>query len=473
MDLKLLTIKKIQKGLANKEFTAEEIAQAVFDRINEKEKDIHAYLELMKESALKQAKEIDEKIKNNEDIGVLAGVPIAIKDNILVDSVKCTAASKILENYIAPYDATVIKKLKSEDAILIGKTNCDEFAMGSSTENSAFGPTKNPHDLERVPGGSSGGSAAAVVADECIAAIGSDTGGSIRQPASFCGAVGFKPTYGRVSRYGLMAYASSLDQIGPLAKAAEDTEIILNVIEGQDNNDSTSASDEKYKNDEAIDIKKLTIGIPKEYFVEGIDSKVESAVHKAISEYEKVGAKIVEISLPYTEFALASYYIICTAEASSNLARYDSIRYGLYKKGKNLLDGYTKTRHEGFGDEVKKRIMLGTYVLSAGYYDAYYLTAQKARTLIKDDFVKAFKKVDVIMTPTSPTTAFKIGEKMNDPVAMYLSDIYTVSVNLAGLPAVSIPCQKDGLPIGLQIIGNQFEDKKVLKTAQIYENISN
>lgn len=483
MDLHNLTIKKIQQGLATKDFSATELAQAILGCIDKKEKNINAYLEVMRENALKQAGEVDEKIKNNEKVGDLAGVPIAVKDNILVKDARCTSGSKILENYIAPYDATVVKKLKQEGAIIIGKTNCDEFAMGSSTENSAFGSTKNPCDLERVPGGSSGGSAAAVAADECIAALGSDTGGSIRQPASFCGIVGLKPTYGRVSRYGLMAYASSLDQIGPLAKNAEDAEIILKIIEGQDGMDATSMPHSHYLASD-IDVEKikdLRIGIPKEYFVEGINPRVEGLVREAISEYENLGAKIIEVSLPHMEYALSAYYIICTAEASANLARYDGMRYGFSKKGKDLLEEYIKTRQEGFGDEVKRRIMLGTYVLSAGYYEAYYLTAQKVRTLIKKDFVKAFKKVDVLMAPTAPTAAFKIGEKINNPVSMYLSDIYTVSINLAGLPAISVPCdltcqenktdETNKLPVGLQIIGNHFDDNKIIKIAQIYENI--
>lgn len=456
MKLNELTIKKAHEGLMKRDFSAVELLQAVLSAIN---KDINAYLFINDD--LKKAKQVDQKIKNGEKIRVLEGIPLAIKDNIMVKGMKCTAGSKILENYLAPYNATVMKRLK--DAIVVGKTNLDEFAMGSSTENSAFGPTKNPRDLERVPGGSSGGSAAVVAANECIAALGSDTGGSIRQPASFCGVVGLKPTYGRVSRSGLIAYASSLDQIGSLTKTVEDAEIILKMIEGRDKKDSTSSEINEQN------IAGLKIGIPKEYFIEGIAPEVENAVRGAILEYEKAGAKIVEISLPHTEYALPAYYIISTAEASSNLARFDGIKYGLSKQGKDLLDGYLETR-DNFGQEVKRRIMLGTYVLSAGYYDAYYLKAQKVRSLIKDDFVKAFKKVDVIMTPTSPTTAFKFGEK-SDPVSMYLSDVYTVSINLAGLPAISIPCKTEGLPVGLQIIGNYFQDGKIIETAKMYENI--
>ena len=385
---------------------------------------------------------------------------------------------KILENYIAPYDATVIKKIKKSGAVIIGKTNLDEFAMGSSTENSAFGPTKNPRDLDYVPGGSSGGSAAAVSDDQCIYALGSDTGGSIRQPASFCGVVGLKPTYGTVSRSGLIAFASSLDQIGPLTKTVEDSQIVFNAISGKDRMDSTTSDwEQKTKNK----TEKLKIGIPKEYFIEGIDPEVERAIKKAISQYEKMGFKITEVSLPHAEYALPVYYIIMPAEASSNLARYDGIKYGLSEEGKDLLEGYLKTRKEGFGDEVKRRIMLGTYVLSAGYYDAYYLKAQKVRTLIKNDFIKAFEKVDILITPTAPTPAFKIGQKIDDPVSMYLSDIYTISVNLAGLPAMSIPCsprcsssevggEVNKLPIGLQIIGRHFGETDIFKAARDYES---
>lgn len=453
MKLNELTIKKAHEGLVKKEFSTVELQQAVLSSVN---KNLNAYLSINED--FKKAREVDEKIQRGEEIGILEGIPLAVKDNIMVRNMKCTAGSKLLENYTASYNATAVK-----DMFVVGKTNLDEFGMGSSTENSAFGLTKNPHDLERVPGGSSGGSAAAVASNGCIAALGSDTGGSIRQPASFCGVVGLKPTYGRVSRYGLIAYASSLDQIGPLTKTVEDAEILLKAIEGKDEKDSTS-SEITEKN-----ISGLKIGIPKEYFVEGIAPEVEKAVKEAIKQYEKMGAKIMEVSLPHTSYALPSYYIISTAEASSNLARYDGIKYGLSEKGKDLLEGYLKTR-ENFGKEVKRRIMLGTYVLSAGYYDAYYLKAQKVRALIKDDFVKAFKKVDILMTPTSPTTAFKIGEK-SDPISMYLSDIYTVSINLAGLPAISIPCQKEDLPIGLQIIGNYFQDGKIIEVAKMYENI--
>ena len=467
MELNKLTIKQAHNGLKNKDFSAIELTESVLNKIKSQNNSIHAYLTITEELALSQARKVDKKIQNKEKIGILEGIPVAVKDAILVEGIKCTAGSKILENYIAPYDATVIKKLRKAGAIFVGKTNLDEFTMGASGENSAFGPTKNPHDLERVPGGSSSGSAAAVADNQCIYALGSDTGGSIRQPASMCGIVGLKTTYGRVSRYGLIAHASSLDQIGPITKTPEDARIVFDIIKGKDEFDSTSIAEKRDGQIQEIDIKNLKIGVPKEYFVEGIDPRVEEIVKKTISNYEKAGAKIIEVSLPHTEYALACYYIIMPAEACSNLARYDGIKYGLSIDDDNLLEGYLKTRRQGFGDEVRRRIMLGTYVLSAGYYDAYYLKAQKVRTLIKKDFDKAFEKVDVLMTPTSPVTAFKLGEKTNDPVAMYLSDIYTVSVNLAGLPAISIPCGEiNGLPVGLQIIGNQFADEKIIQIAQ-------
>ena len=471
MSLNQLSIKQAHQGLIKKEFSAVELTEAVLSQIRKTDNKVHAYLFLTEELALSQAKRIDKKIANKEKIDWLAGLPLAIKDIILVEGVKCTAGSRILENYLSPYDATVIKKLKKAGAVIIGKTNLDEFAMGSSTENSAFGPTKNPYDLERVPGGSSGGSAAALAAEECIYALGSDTGGSVRQPASFCGVVGLKPTYGRVSRYGLIAFASSLDQIGLMAKTAEDAQMVFKAIGGQDEMDSTSLNPRKVK-PLASNIGDLKIGLPKEYFIKGIDPAVEKTVREAISQYEKMGAKITEVSLPHAEYALAVYYIIMPAEASSNLARYDGIKYGLSKRVNHLLEGYLETRQLGFGDEVRRRIMLGTFTLSAGYYEAYYLKAQKVRTLIREDFAKAFEKVDVLMTPTAPTTAFKIGEKIDNPLSMYLSDIYTVSVNLAGLPAVSIPCgKKNKLPVGLQIIGRHFEEEKILKVAQMYENL--
>ncbi len=468
MNLNKLTITQAHQGLKKKEFSSVELTEAVLIQIKERNQEIGAYLTITEELALKQAHRIDKKIAHNEEISVLAGIPIAVKDIILVDGIKCTAGSKILENYIAPYDATVIKKLKKAGAVIIGKTNLDEFAMGSSGENSGFYPTKNPHDLKRVPGGSSSGSAAAVADNQCLYSLGSDTGGSIRQPASLCGAVGLKPTYGRVSRYGLIAFASSLDQIGPIAKTAEDVQIVFDAIKGKDEKDSTSLESEGRNS--KLEIKNLRIGIPKEYFIKGLDLEVEKTVKQAIDKYKEMGAQVAEVSLPHAEYALSCYYIIQPAEASANLARYDGIKYALSEKGKDLLAGYLKTRQKGFGNEARRRIMIGAYVLSAGYYDAYYLKAQKVRTLIKQDFDNVFKKVDVLMGPASPTLAFKLGEKADDPVSMYLADIYTVSANLAGVPAISIPCgQIDKLPVGLQIIGQQFDDEKILQVAQMYK----
>jgi len=471
MDLTTLTIAKAQEGLKKKDFSVVELTKAFLDKIKKEDKEIKAFLSLNEDLALEKAKEIDASASKN--FPPLTGIPVAIKDIIQVKGLRCTAGSKILENYIAPYDATVVKRLKDLGAVILGKTNLDEFAMGASTENSGFGPTKNPHDLTRVPGGSSGGSAAAVAANMAVYASGSDTGGSIRQPASFCGVVGLKPTYGAVSRYGLIAFASSLDQIGPITKTVEDCQIVFEAISGEDELDSTSV---KFRSDSSkLDIKKLKIGVPKEYFVKGMDLKVEKVVKEAIKKYTDMGAKVQEISLPHTEFALACYYIIATAEASANLARYDGIKYGFSKKeAKSLMDIYLESRGEGFGPEVRRRIMLGTYALSSGYYEAYYLKAQKVRTLIKEDFTKAFKKVDVIMTPVAPTPAFKLGEKVSDPLSMYLSDIFTVSVSLAGLPALSLSAGKIGkLPVGLQIIGKPFEEPKILETGKLLEKHGN
>ena len=471
MKLTDLTIVKAHQGLLKKEFSAISLCKAYLDKIKEKDKEIFSYLTVTKDLALSQAKKNDDLISKKRNLSFLSGIPAAIKDIILIQDVRCTAASKILENYIAPYDATVIKKLKAENVVFLGKTNMDEFAMGSSTENSAFGPTRNPHDLTRVAGGSSGGSAAAVANNECVYALGSDTGGSIRLPASFCGVVGLKPTYGAVSRYGLIAFASSLDQIGPITKTVKDAKIVFDAIKGKDPFDSTSVDGPKKEN-LRLKIKNLRIGIPKEYFVKGIDPEVEKLIKQAIKKYEEMGAKIEEVSLPHTEYALPSYYIISPSEASANLARYDGIKYGFSDKtAKNLMDVYLKSREKGFGDEVRRRIMLGTYALSSGYYEAYYLKAQKVRTLIREDFKKVFKKVNIILTPTSPFTAFKIGEKIKDPLSMYLVDIYTVSVNLAGLPALSLPCGKvNNLPVGLQIIGKPFEEDLILETGQALEN---
>jgi len=474
MDLTKLTIKETHQGLIKKEFSALELCKAYLDKIKEKDREIFSYLTVVEDLALAQAKQVDEKIHHGENIHLLTGIPSAIKDNILVENIKCTAGSKILENYIAPYDASCIKKLRQQGAVILGKTNLDEFAMGSSTENSAFGPTRNPHEVSRVPGGSSGGSAAAVAANMCCYALGSDTGGSIRLPASFCGAVGLKPTYGAVSRYGLIAFASSLDQIGPITKNVEDAKIVFEVIKGKDDLDSTSIENPKIGNWK-LKIGNLRIGVPREYFVKGIDPEVEKVIKKAIKKYEEMGAKIEEVSLPHTEYALPAYYIINPSEASANLARYDGIKYGFSiektEKPKNLLDVYLQSREEGFGEEVRRRIMLGTYALSAGYYEAYYLRAQKVRTLIRGDFEKAFEKVDAIFTPVSPFLPFKIGERIEDPLSMYLVDIYTVSINMVGLPALSLPCGKVGkLPVGLQIIGRAFEENKILEIGQAFEN---
>ena len=478
MKLTDLTIIQAHQGLKKKEFSALELCKAYLEKIKEKDKEIFAFLTVIENLALSQAKKIDDLISVGKEISILAGLPCAIKDIILVEDVKCTAGSKILENYIAPYDATVIKKLKSEGCLILGKTNLDEFAMGSSTENSAFGPTHNPHDLTRVPGGSSGGSAAAVAANECVYALGSDTGGSIRLPASFCGVVGLKPTYGAVSRYGLIAFASSLDQIGPITKTVEDCKIVFEAIKGWDDMDSTSVelSQKPKTKNEKLNLKEIKIGIPKEYFIKGIDGEVKKAIEATIKKYQEMGAKIAEVSLPHTEYALPAYYIINPSEASANLSRYDGIKYGFSKKQEtrnkkqDLLDVYLKSREEGFGQEVRRRIMLGTYSLSAGYYEAYYLRAQKVRTLVKKDFEKVFEKVDCLLTPVSPFVAFKIGEKIKDPLSMYLVDVYTVSVNLAGLPALSLPCGKAGsLPVGLQIIGKPFEENRILEIGEIFE----
>jgi aspartyl-tRNA(Asn)/glutamyl-tRNA(Gln) amidotransferase subunit A len=484
MELAKLNIAGAQKGLKNKEFSATELTQAFLAQIEKQDKDIHAYLAQTEDLALAQARKVDEKIAAGGEMGDLEGIPCAIKDVILLEGVPCTAGSKILENYIAPYDATVVERLKKAGAVFLGKTNMDEFAMGSSTENSAYGITRNPRALERVPGGSSGGSAAAVAADECIFSLGSDTGGSIRQPASFCGVVGLKPTYGAVSRYGLMAMASSLDQIGPFAKNVQDCKTVFDSIKGRDPKDSTSAVLAQEVNWE-LNLKDLRIGLPKEYFAKGIDPEVEKLVKGAIKKIEAAGAQVQEISLPYSEYALACYYIIMPCEVSANLARYDGIKYGASAISdkqfaiSDLLDVYLKTRGHYFGAEPRRRIMLGTYALSAGYYDAYYLKAQKVRTKILEDFTKAFAKVDVILTPVSPTPPFKFGEKIDDPIKMYLSDIYTVPINLAGVPALSILCgniappagEAGKLPVGLQIIGKHFSEDLIFKVAQACEQL--
>src|SRR3989338_4675941 len=476
MILTELTISQAHQCLKKKEFSATELCRAYFNNIESTNKEIFAFLALREDLALSEAKKADDLIACAQDFPILTGIPIAVKDNILVEGTKCTAASKMLENYVAPYDATVIKKLKKQGAVILGKTNLDEFAMGSSTENSWFGPTRNPNDLTRVPGGSSGGSAASVAGKMALAALGSDTGGSIRLPASFCGVVGLKPTYGAVSRFGLMAFASSLDQIGPITKTVEDAKIVFEAIKGKDKMDSTSVESQFPINNFQFSIKDLRIGVPKEYFVKGIDPEVEKIIGAAIKKYGEVGAEIIEVSLPHTEYALPAYYIINPSEASANLARYDGIRYGYSEvqnpksKIQNLLDVYMETRGKGFGAEVRRRIMLGTYALSSGYYEAYYKRAQKVTTKVIEDFNNAFKKVDLIFTPTSPVLPFKIGEKIDDPLAMYLVDVYTVSINLAGLPALSVPCSGAGkLPVGLQIIGKPFEENKIFEAGKICE----
>ncbi|MGZ3525459.1 MAG: Asp-tRNA(Asn)/Glu-tRNA(Gln) amidotransferase subunit GatA [Thermodesulfobacteriota bacterium] len=457
-----------------KEVSSREVTEALYRRIHGVDGRIRAYLMLTEEEAFRQADQVDGKIAKGEQIGDLAGIPLGLKDILCTKGIETTCASKILKGYIPFYDATVIQRLRERDGVFLGKLNMDEFAMGSSTENSGFQITRNPWDLNRIPGGSSGGSAAAVAADECIAALGTDTGGSIRQPAACCGVVGLKPTYGRVSRYGLVAFASSLDQIGPITKDVEDCAILMNAICGYDPCDSTSVNVEvpDYKQSLKKDIKEIRIGIPEEYFIEGIDPEVEKSVRDAIDSFRKWGAEIQTISLPHTEYAVAIYYIIATAEASSNLARYDGVKYGFRSKGyRDLMEMYTQTRAKGFGKEVKRRIILGTYVLSAGYYDAYYRKASQVRTLMRKDFEEAFQKVDVIVAPTAPTPAFRIGEKTEDPLQMYLSDIHTIPVNLAGIPAMSIPCgfSREGLPIGLQIMGKHFDEGLLLRVAYSFE----
>ncbi|HDH04912.1 MAG TPA: Asp-tRNA(Asn)/Glu-tRNA(Gln) amidotransferase subunit GatA [Nitrospirae bacterium] len=472
MELYSLSIDEARSAIVKGEISPQELVIALFERIDALEERVGAYVSLARENALRQARQAEDDLKGNAE-KALVGIPLAIKDNICTEGIKTTCSSKILENFIPPYESAVTQRLKEEGYILIGKTNLDEFAMGSSTENSAFGLTKNPWDFERVPGGSSGGSAAAVASDECIAALGSDTGGSIRQPAAFCGVVGLKPTYGRVSRYGLVAFASSLDQIGPITKNVRDSAILMNIISGHDLYDSTSADMPvpDFTSNLGQEIKGLKIGIPKEYFIEGLDKEVEDSVKEAIKKLESLGAIPVEISLPHTEYAVAAYYILATSEASSNLARYDGVKYGLRADGEDLIDMYMRTRDEGFGAEVKRRIILGTYALSSGYYNAYYKKAQQVRTLIKEDFEKALENVDVIVTPTTPTPAFRIGEKTDDPLQMYLTDIFTLSVNLAGVPGISIPCgfTARNLPVGLQIIGKHFDEESILKIAYAYE----
>lgn len=477
MKLYQLTIHQAHSLLRKKEITSKELVKSVFERIEAVEPKISAFNLLQKEEAIKNAEKFDSKIKQGMFKSPLTGIPIAIKDNICTEGIRTTCSSRMLEKFVPPYDATVIKKLKEAEAVFVGKTNMDEFAMGSSTENSAFKKTRNPWDIERIPGGSSGGSAAAVSADECMGALGSDTGGSIRQPAACCGVVGLKPTYGLVSRFGLVAFASSLDQIGPISKDVTDTAILLNEISGHDPRDSTSSSrpSEDYMQALHPEVRGMKIGIPKEYLIKGIDPEIEMRVMEALDTWKKLGAEVSEISLPHTSYAVATYYILATAEASSNLERYDGVRYGYRSPGVKMLNEmYEKSRAEGFGPEVKRRIMLGTYALSSGYYDAYYKKAQQVRTLFIKDFTDAFKKVDVIVTPTAPTAAFKIGEKVQDPLQMYLSDIFTISANLAGIPAISLPGghSSQGLPIGIQIMGRYFGESTLLKMAYALEQAS-
>ena len=469
-----LTAHEIREMYDKKEVTVPEVTKAFFDRIKEVDSDIKAYITVCEEEAMKKAEEVQALFDKGEKLGALAGIPIGIKDNICTKGVKTTCASKMLQNFVAPYDATVIEKINAEHAIILGKLNMDEFAMGGSTENSAFFKTKNPVNLNKVPGGSSGGSAAAVASSMAPITLGSDTGGSVREPASFCGVVGMKPTYGLVSRYGLVAFASSLDQIGPMSKDVTDNALLLNLIAGHDEHDSTSAKVEKKDYTKALvnDVKGLKIGVPKEFIEEGVNEEVKNAVLKAAKKFEELGAIVETCSLPETKYALPAYYIIACAEASSNLGRYDGIRYGYRTNNyENLHDIYANSRTEGFGEEVKRRIILGTYVLSSGYYDAYYKKAQKVRTLVKKGFDEAFEKFDILITPTAPTVAFDIGSKINNPLEMYMSDLLTVSINVAGVPAISIPCGKDseGMPIGLQIIGKHFDEETIYRAAYTYE----
>jgi aspartyl-tRNA(Asn)/glutamyl-tRNA(Gln) amidotransferase subunit A len=473
MELREQSIKSVREKIASKELTASELCQAALGRID-KLTDLNAFITTITDEARAKAAQIDDAAQRGEPLSALAGTVLAVKDNMVLRGVRTTAGSKILNNYIPPYTATVLERLQNAGAIIIGKTNCDEFAMGSSNENSAYGPVKNPWDTEYVPGGSSGGSAVAVASGMSLVALGSDTGGSIRQPASFCGVVGLKPTYGRVSRFGLIAFGSSLDQIGPFANSVEDAAQVLQVMAGHDPNDATSsnAKVDDYVAALAGDVKGLRVGVPREYYGEGLDTEVREQVETAIKKFAELGAEIVEVSLPHTEYAVPVYYLIATAEASSNLARFDGVRYGFRaEEVRSLKEMYERTRNEGFGAEVKRRIMLGTYALSAGYYDAYYGKAQKVRALLAEDFREAFTRCDVIATPTAPTPPFKLGEKTADPLAMYLSDIYTITVNLAGVPAIVLPCglSTKGLPIGVQLIGGHFDEARLLRAAHNLE----
>jgi aspartyl-tRNA(Asn)/glutamyl-tRNA(Gln) amidotransferase subunit A len=470
------SISELGAMLARREISAREIMQACLDRIERIDGTIHAFISIDKADTLAQADAADKAISNGatHQAKPLLGIPIAVKDVLAVRNQPLNCGSKILGNFVSPYSATAVEKLREAGAIIFGRLNMDEFAMGSSTENSAFGPTHNPWDTTRIPGGSSGGSAAAVAAGECVAALGTDTGGSIRQPAALCGCVGMKPTYGRISRYGLVAFASSLDQIGPFSREVRDTALVLGAMSGYDPRDSTSVQQAVPDYAAALNgqIKGVKLGIAKEYMVGGLDPEVSAAVQSAVRQYEKLGAEIVEISLPHTDYAVATYYIVATAEASSNLARFDGVRYGMRVEGRDVIEMYCKTRGAGFGAEVKRRIILGASVLSSGYHDAYYLRAQKVRTLIRRDFLEAFEKVDAIVTPTTPTAAFKLGEKADDPLQMYLSDIFTISCNLAGICGISLPCgftTNPKLPIGLQLLGKPFGEETILRLAHAYE----
>jgi aspartyl-tRNA(Asn)/glutamyl-tRNA(Gln) amidotransferase subunit A len=475
MDIRLLTVESTRIAIREKQFTSGRVVDEFYKKIVAEDPEIQAYLTLCQDRAQEKARQIDDLVGRGEALPPLAGVPVAIKDVMVTKGIRSTAGSRILQNFIPPYDCTAVARLEAAGAILLGKTNCDEFAMGSSNENSAYGPVRNPRDKSRVPGGSSGGSAAAVAAGTAVAALGSDTGGSIRQPAAFCGVVGLMPTYGRVSRYGLIAFASSLDHIGPLTKTVKDAAIILRYIAGRDPMDSTSADVPvpDYEQDIEKPVRGLKLGVPKEYFAEGLDAEVRAAVEAAIQQLAADGCEIVPISLPHTSYAIPTYYVIATAEASANLARYDGVRYGYRTaRPRTLSEMYRKSRDEGFGAEVKRRIMLGTYALSSGYYDAYYLKAQKVRTLLARDFEAAFRQVDAIATPTTPTAAFKLGEKTDDPLQMYLADIYTVVGDLVGVPGISVPCgkTKSGLPIGVQILGKHFDESTVLRLGHAVEH---
>jgi aspartyl-tRNA(Asn)/glutamyl-tRNA(Gln) amidotransferase subunit A len=474
MDLSSLTIDAARSAIQERKTTSMAMVESFYEKIEKEDGEIGAFLTLTRERAIEQADRIDRLAAEGKPLPPLGGVPVAIKDVMCTRGVRTTAGSKILGNFIAPYDCTAVARLETAGAVILGKLNCDEFAMGSSNENSAFRPVHNPRDKTRVPGGSSGGSAAAVAADMAVAALGSDTGGSIRQPAAFCGVVGLMPTYGRVSRYGLIAFASSLDHIGPLARTVKDAAVLLRTIAGRDPMDATSA--EVPVPDYAAELEKpvrgIRIGVAKEYFGEGLDAEVKKAVEDAIQALAKLGCEVIPVSLPHSKYAIPTYYLVATAEASSNLARFDGVRYGYRaKSARTLSEMYRRSRDEGFGAEVKRRIMLGTYALSAGYYDAYYLKAQKVRTLLTRDFEEAFKTVDAIVTPTTPTAAFKLGEKVDDPLAMYLADIYTVTADLAGIPGISIPCgrTRENLPIGLQILGKHFDEGTILRVANAYE----